>query len=69
MIFMMIFIGILIAIAAGLTLFSLLGGLFAFARGHEADHRRSNKFMRMRVVSQFVAVVLFVIAMLVAKSS
>ena len=64
---MMVVIGILIVAAAAMTLFSLLGGLFVFARGKEADRRRSNTFMRMRVASQFVAVVLFLLAMLLAR--
>ncbi len=43
---------------------SLFVGLFFMARGGGGDPQRSNKIMRLRVVLQGVALLLFVIALL-----
>ncbi|AWK88973.1 twin transmembrane helix small protein (plasmid) [Azospirillum thermophilum] len=43
---------------------SLFSGLFFMARSGQGDARRSNKAMRMRVVLQGAALLLFLIAIL-----
>lgn len=53
-----------ILIALLLVAGTLFAGLFTMTRDGEAARRRSNKLMRLRVVLQFVAFVLIVIAML-----
>lgn len=58
------FLFILVAIAMLLTLFALFGGLFAMARGGEFNARYGNRLMRWRVLMQFIALVLFALAVL-----
>ncbi len=53
-----VFIDILIAVAMLAVVASLGMGIFSFLRGGEADRANSNKFMRYRVMSQAVAIVL-----------
>jgi NADH:ubiquinone oxidoreductase subunit H len=55
------FIGILVGIAALMTLGSLVWGLIAFV---QRDSAKSNSMMRWRVLLQAVALLLFAIAML-----
>ncbi|MGD9742985.1 MAG: twin transmembrane helix small protein [Dongiaceae bacterium] len=43
------------------TLGVLFFGLFSMARGGEFNKRNANKLMRLRVLMQFIAVVLFVL--------
>jgi hypothetical protein len=57
------FIFIALAIVFGVLCF----GIFAMFRGGDFGRSWSNKAMRMRVVAQFVAILVIVIAMLVAK--
>tara|TARA_B100001179_G_scaffold219169_1_gene192548 strand:- start:1169 stop:1375 length:207 start_codon:yes stop_codon:yes gene_type:complete len=52
----------LLITAVLMTLVSLLGGLFLMAKGGELNKRYGNAFMRARVVSQGLTIVLFVIA-------
>lgn len=47
-----------------LTLVSLGIGLVAFARGGSFDRTYANRFMRLRVVCQAVALLLFALAVL-----
>lgn len=57
-------LAILVAIAVAATLGALALGLFSMARGGEFAARNSNRFMRVRVVLQFVAIVLIAVAFL-----
>jgi len=52
---------VLLVIAMIGTLGVLFFGLFSMARGGEFDKRNANKLMRLRVLMQFIAVVLFVL--------
>ena len=56
-----VFIDILIAVAMVAVVASLGMGVFAFLKGGEAGRANSNKFMRYRVMSQAVAIVLITI--------
>lgn len=47
--------------ALGLTVISLLAGLFCFFKGGDAYKQKANAFMRFRVVMQGVALLLFLI--------
>ena len=47
------------------TVVALLLGLFSMARGGEFDKRNANRFMRLRVACQAVAIALFLIFMMV----
>lgn len=49
------------------TLGVLLFGLFSMARGGEFDRRNSNRLMRMRVILQGAAVLLFLLLILVMR--
>lgn len=51
---------IIAAIAALVVLAILIMGVASFARGGEYNQRNANKFMRWRLMAQFVAVVLIV---------
>lgn len=55
---------ILLILAMAAAAASLFGGLFVMARGRPEDARRSNVFMRWRIVLQAVALVLFALAFL-----
>ncbi|MGO1120345.1 twin transmembrane helix small protein [Rhodovibrionaceae bacterium A322] len=57
----------LVIIAAIMTLGVLFTGLFTMARGGEFNAKYGNRLMQARVVVQAVALVLFVVAMLIAK--
>jgi len=59
------FVLVLLIAAMGATVGALFLGLFSMARGGEFDKRNANRFMRLRVMFQFIAVVLFVIFMMV----
>jgi len=52
---------ILVVIAVIAVVVVLIFGLGGFAGGGEFNKRNSNKLMRMRIIAQFVAVVLIVI--------
>lgn len=55
---------ILLILALGAVVASLFIGLFFMARGGQGDARKSNMAMRLRVMLQGVALVLFLLAML-----
>jgi len=55
------FIFVLLIVAMLGTLGVLFFGLFSMARGGEFNKRNANKLMRLRVLMQFIAVVLFVL--------
>jgi|TARA_R110002072_G_scaffold14810_16_gene60650 hypothetical protein len=57
----------LVVIAAVLTLGVLFTGLISMARGGEFNLKYGNRLMQLRVAVQAVALVLFVVAMLIAK--
>ncbi len=40
-------------------------GLFSMARGGDFDKRNANRFMRLRVIFQGIAVLLFIVFMMV----
>jgi hypothetical protein len=61
------FIATLMIIAMVATLGVLLFGLFSMARGGEFNRRNSNRLMRLRVVFQGAAVLLFLILILVMR--
>ena len=53
--------------AAMITLAVLVTGIFAMARGGEFNRKHSNRLMRLRVVAQGIALVLFAIAMMIKE--
>ena len=53
-----VLINILIAVAMLAVVASLGLGIFSFLKGGDAGRENSNKFMRYRVMSQAVAIVL-----------
>ena len=57
---------ILMALAMAGVLVSLFTGLVSMARGGEFDRRNSNKLMRMRVLFQGLALLLFAAALMAA---
>ena len=63
---MSIFLLILIAIAAGATLFVLAQGVIGMAQGKDITGQRSQQLMRKRVMFQAVAIILVIIFLLVA---
>ena len=56
-----VFIDILIGVAMLAVVASLGLGIFSFLKGGEVGRANSNKFMRYRVMSQAVAIVLITI--------
>lgn len=58
---------ILLVLSLLLVLASLFGGLVSMVRGGPGAPQRSNKFMRLRVMFQFIAIVLFGLALALAK--
>lgn len=54
--------GVLIVIALVMVLGSLAMGLVSMVRGGEAGSRNSQRFMRLRVITQFLALALLVLA-------
>lgn len=58
------FFTILLGLAMLAVLASLLIGVFFMAKGGEADRRWSNRLMRLRVILQGVALVLFILALI-----
>jgi len=63
-----IFINILIAVAMLAVVASLGMGVFSMLKGGEYARANSNKFMRYRVMSQAVAIVLIVIGFIYKAS-
>jgi hypothetical protein len=60
------FLLILMALAMVAVLASLFAGLVSMARGGEHNRRNSNKMMRMRVMFQGLALLLFAAAVMAA---
>ncbi len=58
----------LIPIALGVVFLILCFGIFAMFKGGDFGRTWSNKAMRMRVVAQFVAILVLVGAMLVKQN-
>ncbi|MEM7523032.1 MAG: twin transmembrane helix small protein [Pseudomonadota bacterium] len=57
------------AVAACFLVLAVLAvGVFSFARGGEFNRKYSNKIMRLRIVTQAIAVVLILAAVLAARS-
>lgn len=52
---------LIILIAMGVTLAILLVGVFAMARGGEFNRKHSNRLMRLRVIAQFVTIMLILL--------
>ena len=61
------FFFILLVVSLLAVLASLFTGLFAMARGKEADAALSQKMMRLRVILQGFALVCFVLALLAGR--
>lgn len=57
----------LVIVAAMITLAVLVTGIFTMARGGEFNRKHSNRLMRLRVVAQCIALVLFAIAMMIKE--
>lgn len=55
---------VLLAVALLAVLASLAVGLFAMARGRESDAHLSQKMMRLRIVTQAIALACFVLAVM-----
>lgn len=55
---------VLLGVALLAVLASLGMGLFAMARGREGDAQLSQKMMRLRIVTQAVALVCFILAVM-----
>jgi hypothetical protein len=55
---------ILIAVAVAATFGALALGIISMARGGQFDSRNSNKLMRLRVIFQFVVILLIAVAFL-----
>lgn len=56
------------AIVACLLVLAVLAfGIFSFARGGEFNRKYANKIMRLRILTQAIAVILILAAVLVAK--
>ncbi len=58
---------ILLFVAMGLTLVVLFTGLVSMARGGEFNRKNSNRLMRLRVVFQVIAVLIFILLAFVFK--
>jgi len=59
----------LMVVALLTTLGVLFAGLITMARGGEFNRKYGNKLMRLRVIAQFTAILLFALAMLLHKGS
>ncbi|SFT14524.1 Hypoxia induced protein conserved region [Sulfitobacter marinus] len=60
---------ILVCIAVLAVIIILIMGLGGFASGGDFNKRNSNKLMRLRLISQFIAVVLIVIYVYLRKDA
>ncbi|HDZ81831.1 MAG TPA: twin transmembrane helix small protein [Roseobacter sp.] len=60
---------ILVVIAVIAVVIILVLGLGGFASGGEFNKRNSNKLMRLRLIAQFIAVILIVIYVYVKKGT
>jgi hypothetical protein len=61
------FVFILMIVAMVATVGVLFFGLFSMARGDDFNRRNSNKLMRLRVVLQGCALLLFLLFVLLAR--
>ena len=61
------FLFILVAIAAGATLFVLARGVIGMAQGKDITGMRSQQLMRKRVMYQAVAIILVILFLMVAS--
>lgn len=59
---------VLLAIAMVMTLCVLFAGILTMVRGGEFNRKYGNKLMRLRVILQGVAIVIFLLAMLLRQS-
>lgn len=57
----------LVIIAMLTTLGVLFAGLITMARGGEVNRKHGNRLMRWRVIAQGTAILIFALAMLIAK--
>ena len=55
-------------VACIIVLLVLIAGIVSFARGGEFNRKYSNKIMRLRIVTQAIAVALILAAVLAAQS-
>jgi hypothetical protein len=58
---------VLLFVAMGITLVVLFTGLISMARGGEFNRKNSNRLMRLRVLFQGVAVLIFILLAFVFK--
>lgn len=58
---------VLLFVAMGITLVVLFTGLISMARGGEFNRKNSNRLMRLRVLFQGIAVLIFVLLAFVFK--
>ncbi|HVL22284.1 MAG TPA: twin transmembrane helix small protein [Amaricoccus sp.] len=58
---------ILVAIACGLVVVILMVGVGGFARGGAFNAKYANKIMRLRLLAQFIAVILIVLFVWLSK--
>ena len=63
---MTVFLAILLALAAGATLFILIKGVVNMTLNQDPTGRRSQELMRKRVMFQAIAILLVVILLVVA---
>jgi hypothetical protein len=63
------FFSILMIVAMMATLGVVIVGVISMARGGTFNQRNANKLMRLRIVLQATALVLFAVAMLFARGS
>ena len=56
---------ILLGVALLMTLGVLFAGLITMARGGEFNRQHGNKLMRLRVITQAVALVIFAVAIMI----
>ena len=61
------FLFILVALAAGATLFVLARGVIGMAQGKDITGMRSQQLMRKRVMYQAVAIILVILFLMVAS--
>ena len=54
-------------LAMAITLGVLFTGLVVMARGGEVNRKHGNRLMRMRVIAQGIAIVMFAIAVLLSR--
>ena len=67
MLSMDVWIAVLLGIAMLATLGVLFLGMFSMAKGGEFNRKYGNKLMRLRVIMQGLAILLFLLLILVVK--